>query len=242
MLPPLLLTLSTLTHVHAQVPDPPGLGFGPTYLMPRTSSYLIGYSTTLRVPRYPGTSEGLAVVWPGINTDARPTNLVQTIVGAERARRSSCLGKATGQQWCAFTSTNIGITQQKSGKGIPVEEGTDLFITYKYDETTKQFTQTLSIDGKEVSRQSLAVGKGTRFNTAVEVQRGFSGTIAAHSYRNNTFTFAAADPGFPGSLRVGRGIVASEPVTADGGKVWTVDEILIPDSKYGSARTAASPP
>lgn len=62
------------------------------------------------------------------------------------------------------------------------------------------------------------------------------------AYRNNTFTFAAADPGFPGSLRVGRGIVASEPVTADGGRVWTVDEILIPDSKYGSARTAASPP
>ncbi|KAE9967957.1 hypothetical protein EG328_007841, partial [Venturia inaequalis] len=122
--------------------------------------------------------------------------------------------------------------KQQANNGIPVEEGTDLFITYKYDETTKQFTQTLSIDGKEVSRQSLAVGKGTRFNTAVEVQRGFSGTIAAHS----------ADPGFPGSLRVGRGIVASEPVTADGGKVWTVDEILIPDSKYGSARAAASPP
>jgi hypothetical protein len=51
----------------------------------------------------------------------------------------------------------------------------------KYDEETKQFAQTLSVDGKEVSKQSLAIGKGKRFNTAVEVQYGFSGTIFAHS-------------------------------------------------------------
>lgn len=51
----------------------------------------------------------------------------------------------------------------------------------KYDEATKQFAQTLSIDGIVVSNQSLAIGKGIRFNTAVEVQYGFSGTILAHS-------------------------------------------------------------
>lgn len=46
--------------------------------------------------------------------------------------RSYCYGKATGQQWCAFTSTNIGIRQQKAGKGLPVEEGKDLVITCEY--------------------------------------------------------------------------------------------------------------
>ncbi|TID21477.1 hypothetical protein E6O75_ATG04872 [Venturia nashicola] len=75
----------------------------------------------------------------------------------------------------------------------------------------------LTIDGKEVSRQSLAIGKGNRFNTAVEVQYSFSGTILAHTYKNNTFTFAAADPGFPHSLRADRGIVASKPVPVDEG-------------------------
>lgn len=61
------------------------------------------------------------------------------------------------------------------------------------------------------------------------------------AYKNNTFSFAAADPGFPRSLRIDKGIVASKPVTADEGKTWTVDEILIPDSKYGSAKTASPP-
>lgn len=51
----------------------------------------------------------------------------------------------------------------------------------KYDEKTKQFGQTLSIDGKIVSTQSLAIGKGNQFNTAVEVQGGWAGTILAHS-------------------------------------------------------------
>lgn len=45
--------------------------------------------------------------------------------------RAYCYGKATGQQWCAFTSTNIGIYQQKAGKGLPIEEGKDLLITCK---------------------------------------------------------------------------------------------------------------
>ncbi|QDS74256.1 hypothetical protein FKW77_003058 [Venturia effusa] len=267
----LLLALTALTC--AQVP---GLGFGPTYMMQRTSSYLVEYSTTLRVPKYPDSSKGLIVIWPGINTDARPTNLVQTCIGAAAARPSFCYDKAKGQQWCAFTSTNIGITKQKAGKGLPIEAGKDLFITYKYDESTKEFAQTLSIDGREVSHQSLAIGKGNRFNTAVEVQYGFSGTILAHSksptltlihvspfsipaatsvstrsvtgylsvfataYKNNTFKFAAADPGFPRSLRIDKGVTASKPVTKDGGKTWTVDEIMIPDSKYGSAKTAAA--
>lgn len=55
-------------------------------MMQRTSSYLVEYSTTLRVPKYPDSSKGLIVIWPGINTDARPTNLVQTCIGAGGAR------------------------------------------------------------------------------------------------------------------------------------------------------------
>lgn len=76
-----ILALATLTQ--AQVP---GLNFGPSYMMQRTSSYLIEYTTILRVPKYPDSSKGLIVIWPGINTDARPTNLVQTCIGAAGAR------------------------------------------------------------------------------------------------------------------------------------------------------------
>lgn len=79
----LLSFLALAGIIQAQVP---GLGFGPTYMMQRTSSYLVEYSTTLRVPVYPASQRGLIVIWPGINTDARPTNLVQTCIGGGSAR------------------------------------------------------------------------------------------------------------------------------------------------------------
>lgn len=60
------------------------------------------------------------------------------------------------------------------------------------------------------------------------------------AYKNNTFKFAAADSGFPKSITKGKGVVASAPVSPDGGKTWTVDEILIPDSSYGSAKGSSS--
>jgi hypothetical protein len=61
----------------------------------------------------------------------------------------------------------------------------------KYDEGTKQFSQSLAIDGKEVSKQSIAVGKGKRFNTAVEVQYGFAGTIYSHCKSHKPIKVAA---------------------------------------------------
>jgi len=51
----------------------------------------------------------------------------------------------------------------------------------KYNDQTQQFTQTLAVDGKVVSSRSDKVGKGARFNTAVEGQGSFSGTIYSHS-------------------------------------------------------------
>lgn len=63
-------------------------------------------------------------------------------------------------------------------------------------------------------------------------RKGLTSVIA---YTNNTFTFAAADTGFPENVIIEKGITASKPVSADGGKTWTVAQITIPDSKYGSS-------
>jgi hypothetical protein len=79
----LILILALTWHIHAQVP---GLGFGPVFMMQRTSSYLVEYSTTLRVPKAPESQKGIIVIWPGINTDASPTNLVQTCIGGGMAK------------------------------------------------------------------------------------------------------------------------------------------------------------
>jgi hypothetical protein len=80
----IILLLALAGHILAQAI--PGLGFGPVYLMQRTSSYLVEYSTIMRAPKAPDTQRGVVAVWPGINTDARPTNLVQTILSGGMVR------------------------------------------------------------------------------------------------------------------------------------------------------------
>lgn len=79
----LILLFVLAGHIQAQV----GLGFGPYYMMQRTSSYLVEYTTILRAPKAPESQRGLVVIWPGINTDATPTNLVQTIIGAAGVKK-----------------------------------------------------------------------------------------------------------------------------------------------------------
>jgi hypothetical protein len=146
--------LALVGSIQAQVP---GLGFGPVYMMQQTSSYLVEYSTILHVPNPPESTKGLVVIWPGINTDANPTNLIQTCIGAAQTKelvetfshspcsnfhchlahvsshRSYCVGeRVAANQWCAFTSTNIAINSQSAGEGIAVDGGKDLYIHCSY--------------------------------------------------------------------------------------------------------------
>jgi hypothetical protein len=90
--------------------------------------------------------------------------------------------------------------RQVAGKGVAINAGKDLRIACsfpqlfiagrrmmadvepdKYSDQTQQFTQSLEVDGKVVSSRSDKVGKGARFNTAVEGQGKFSGVIHSHS-------------------------------------------------------------
>jgi hypothetical protein len=119
--------------------------------------------------------------------------------------------RISARQWCAFSSTNLGIKTsstgtQRAGKGVPVDPGKNLFITCpylrrkmitsniqldKYDTASGKFTQSLTMDGRQLSTQSMAVGKGVRFNTAVEVQGGFKGTVYGHSRFQKSTKMAA---------------------------------------------------
>lgn len=57
------------------------------------------------------------------------------------------------------------------------------------------------------------------------------------AYANNTFKFASPYQGFPLSVRKGKGITASTPISPDGGETWTIDQIVIPDYEKGKPRS-----
>jgi hypothetical protein len=75
----LMLCFTVPLPSHAQQ-MPAGLRWGPAYEIPRTSSYILESDTILRIPNPPEIPQNLVAVWPGINTDANPSNLVQSCI------------------------------------------------------------------------------------------------------------------------------------------------------------------
>ncbi len=51
---------------------------------------------------------------------------------------------------------------------------------------------------------------------------------ALQYYSDTTIILLEADPNFPSTRGIGSGVVASDMVTSDGGKTWTIASIMIP--------------
>ena len=50
-----------------------------------------------------------------------------------------------------------------------------------YDDSSKNYTQTVTVDGKVISSLESSSGKAIGWGTAVEAQNELSGTVTAHS-------------------------------------------------------------
>ena len=57
---------------------------------------------------------------------------------------------------------------------------------------------------------------------------GSFGTAATQHYYDITIYLSEADPNFKNTLGKGSGVVASDMVTSDGGKTWTISSITLP--------------
>src|SRR5947207_15834822 len=90
-----ILILALARHVYPQHVGISGLFFGPAYMVtPWPNASIVGYTATLRVPKVPKFSNGLLVIWPGINTPGvntpgASTNLVQSCRGVGGATASA---------------------------------------------------------------------------------------------------------------------------------------------------------
>lgn len=116
--------------------------------------------------------------------------------------------------------------------------------TDKYDDSTKQYDQTVSLDGKVVSRISTGKlicesqpspnkadtslpdsGVAQGWGTATECQAAACGSYAAHEYIDTKIVMDVADPDYAETK--GTTGASGDLVTADGGKTWTVESIKI---------------
>ncbi|KAJ9621851.1 hypothetical protein H2203_006731 [Taxawa tesnikishii (nom. ined.)] len=204
--------------------------FGPYFSLGATTSYIVEAETTIYPGKTPSPQQARLALWPGMGTDAG--DLIQTIVlSSTDAEAVNCGGKPrVAGEWCVFASALQDGTQV-DGVTYPVTATQGATINYKYDATTGNTTQTVSVGGKAVSELSTKSGRAIGWGTAVECQDQCSGIVNAHTYENTTIVLAAVDTKFASTLA--KNEATGTLVTTDN-KTFKVSKISIQQSDFAA--------
>ncbi|KAF2222729.1 hypothetical protein BDZ85DRAFT_131409 [Elsinoe ampelina] len=196
------------------------LSTGPT----ASGSFIREATTTLVLPATNKPQKGNLSLWAGMGTSEN--QLIQALAISVAGGTAGCVA-ATGQ-WCIVTSTLQDT--QKMGTAVPASAGSKVTMHYKYNDSTRKYDQTVSLNGAVVSRLSTTSGKALGWGTSVECQSSACGTAPAHKYIDTKLIMDKADPNY---IRTkGTTGATGTMVTADGGKTWTIAEIAIQAHTY----------
>ncbi|KAF4555678.1 Hypothetical protein D9617_2g056410 [Elsinoe fawcettii] len=196
------------------------LSTGPT----ASNSFIREANTTLVLPATNSPQKGNLALWAGMGTSGG--DLIQALAISLSGGTAGC--KPAAGQWCIVASTLE--ESQEMGTAVPASAGSRMTMHYKYNDSTQQYDQTVSLDGKVVSKISTTSGKAQGWGTAVECQQSACGTAPAHKYENTKLVMDVADPNYVKTK--GTTGATGTMVTADGGKTWTIDVISINAHTY----------
>ncbi|CAN8099929.1 unnamed protein product [Discula destructiva] len=197
--------------------------FGPYFSTGATASgvFIKQATATLVLPESSANNHGYLALWVGMGT----TNgdLIQSI--------AACY-ECTDTTWQAFTYTLMKTsptTQEPIQDVVHPASSTDhLTMLYKYDPSTKNYTQTLSLNGAVVSELSTGDGLATGWGSAVECAGNKNcGTVNAHQWIDAQIILSEPDPKYGKTLALSGGAKGSMS-TSDGGITWDIGTFNIP--------------
>ncbi|KAJ4405893.1 hypothetical protein N0V91_005002 [Didymella pomorum] len=214
----ILPVLTTAASVEAAMG--PAFSTGPV----GSGSWIRESTSTLVLPKTPSNNAGDASLWVGMGTSNG--DLIQSIADAYQSTSSWSI--------FAYTLLSTGANSQ-----MPVQtEGTNAVATeqitmyYKFDDTTGNYTQYVSINDKRVATLSSSDGHAQGWGSAVECAENNCGTMPAHKWIDTVITLDTADPNYDQTMGKGEG-VTGEMSTDDGGMTWKVTDINIPEFTFG---------
>ncbi|ETS81473.1 hypothetical protein PFICI_06475 [Pestalotiopsis fici W106-1] len=186
-------------------------------------SFIRESTSTLVLPAAPSNNNGIASLWVGMGTSNG--DLIQSI--ADNWQSST---------WdiYAYTLLSTSPTSQMPVYGDGSADATandQITMHYKYDDSTANYTQTVTKNGAVVSTLSTSDGHALGWGSAIECAENNCGTMPAHTWINTQIIMDVADPNYINTLYKGAGVTGNL-VTADGGKTWTVDTISIPQFTF----------
>ncbi|KAB8230414.1 hypothetical protein ETB97_000610 [Aspergillus alliaceus] len=216
--PQVMSTLAALAVTSVNAAMGPAFSTGPV----ADNSFIREATSTLVLPDTPSGSSGDASLWVGMGTSNG--DLIQSIADNWNSNDWSIY---------AYTLLKTGDASQVpvQGESSTAKAGDRVTMHYKFDDTTGNYTQTVSVNGKPISTLSTSDGKAQGWGSSVECAETNCGTVGAHSWTDTKIILDVADPNFINTVGKGEG-VTGEMTTSDSGKTWTVSTIKIPEHSF----------
>ncbi|KAK1965528.1 hypothetical protein LY78DRAFT_738419 [Colletotrichum sublineola] len=202
------LAVTAAASVQAAATDGPAYSAGPII----DGTFLQSATSTLILPALPVNNNGDASLSANIFTDG--PNRVQSVARSAKG------------QWEIFARAlqPSGTIQSSSSYA---SGGDQVTMNYQYDDNSKNYTQTISINGKAVITLSTSDGIARWWKTAVECAANDCGTVAAHSWTNTALILNNTDPNLDSTFSKSVN-VTGDLTTTDEGKTWSAPAIDIP--------------
>lgn len=195
--------------------------FGPAFSTGQKGTFIREATSTLILPK--GGNGGSVSLWVGMGTTKG--DLIQSI--ADNTGRP---------QWSIFAYTLVlkgdGTQEPVAAPGEDANAEDRVTMHYKFDDRSQNYTQTVLVNGRQVSTLSTNSGHAEGWGSAVECQATDCGTIPEHKWIDTKITLDKPNRGYSGTLRKDRGVVG-DMTTSDGGKTWVVSDIVIPTYMFG---------
>ncbi|KAF2088792.1 hypothetical protein K490DRAFT_64006 [Saccharata proteae CBS 121410] len=207
--------------------SPASAAFGPSFSTGAvsTGNFIREAVSTLILPALPTNNNGDLSLWVGMGTSNG--DLIQSIVDSYQ-----------GAAWSLFAYTLVSTSESTQtvveGKTSEGHEGERVTFTYKFDDASGNYTQTVVANDETVSTLSTSDGEAQGWDSAVECAAEDCGTVPAHSWVDTVITLDSTDAAYIVTVGKGDG-VTGDLTTDDGGKTWKVSKISIPEFTFGQS-------
>ncbi|KAJ4353882.1 uncharacterized protein N0V89_005612 [Didymosphaeria variabile] len=218
---------SLLALVAASLTSTASAAMGPAFSTGPVGSgaYIIEATSTLTLPAVPADQANDLSLWVGMGTSSG--DLIQSIADNWNSKNWSIY---------AYTLVKTGDNSQMPVQtdGTDATEGDQITMHYKFDKSSGNYTQLVSINGNQVAELSTSSGQAQGWGSAVECAEDTCGTVAAHTWTDTKIVLSSADPNYDQTLGKGQG-VTGELSTSDGGITWVATDINVPAFTFGSS-------
>ncbi|KAJ7244468.1 hypothetical protein C8J57DRAFT_1083081 [Mycena rebaudengoi] len=204
---------------------------GPTH----NGAAVVKATTHFQPGAAPTPNKDILALWIGISNAT--SGLIQA--GCDNVANMAGYCGAAANQWCcgaSYFGFQNGVLGQWSGKFVPTECTDIVTIDYTLQSDQRTWVHTVSKNGVVISTLQTFDGPLLQggFGTGTECNANCGGSVSTQTYTNTTVILSKADPLFSSTLGVGVGVQASQLMTADSGKTWTVASIKIPPMTINS--------